>query len=143
VPITSNDLFLNKKVVLFGLPGAYTPTCSARHLPGFVEDYEKIRSLGVDSIICLSVNDPYVMFSWGKEHKADDKVFMLSDGDASFTNKLGLNVDTQQFGGVRCQRFLAHIKDGKITHLAIDEPKKFEVSSSEASIEFIPSTLIE
>ena len=144
--------------MLFGLPGAYTPTCSARHLPGFVEgnkigclkrlkddilqtDSEKIKQLGVDTIACISVNDPFVMHHWGKEHNADGKVLLLADGDASFTRKMGLQKDTGEFGGVRSKRFLAHVNNGGVTHFAIDEDGKFEVSSSESSLSFISSSL--
>ena len=131
---TTKNLFSGKHVVLFGLPGAYTPTCSAHHLPGFVEDFDSFKQHGVDQIVCLSVNDPFVMRSWGVEHKADEKVLMLPDGDASFTAKMGLEKDTKSFGGIRCRRFLAHVKDGVINHLAIEEDDKFEVSSSESSL---------
>ena len=140
--ITTSELFDGKKVVLFGVPGAFTPTCSAHHLPGFVEDFEKFAAFKIDTIICISVNDPFVMKSWGVDKKVEEKVFMLPDGDASFTKKMGLEMDTQGFGGVRCQRFLAHVVDGKLSHLAIEEPKKFEVSSSESSLAFLQQAKI-
>jgi len=137
----ANELFDGKKVVLFGLPGAYTPTCSARHLPGVVEDFEKFKQLGVDSIACISVNDAFVMHHWGKEHNAEGKVLMLADGDASFTRKMGLEKDTGEFGGVRSKRYVAHVNNGVVTHFAIEEEGKFEVSSSESSLSFISSSL--
>ena len=127
--------------MIFGLPGAYTPTCSARHLPGFVEDYEKFKQHGVDTIACISVNDAFVMHHWGKEHNADGKVLMLADGDASFTVKMGLEKNTGDFGGIRSRRYLAHVNNGVVTHFAIDEDGKFEVSSSESSLTFLASTL--
>eukprot|EP00009_Paramoeba_aestuarina_P003839 CAMPEP_0201516664 /NCGR_PEP_ID=MMETSP0161_2-20130828/7936_1 /ASSEMBLY_ACC=CAM_ASM_000251 /TAXON_ID=180227 /ORGANISM="Neoparamoeba aestuarina, Strain SoJaBio B1-5/56/2" /LENGTH=170 /DNA_ID=CAMNT_0047913883 /DNA_START=134 /DNA_END=646 /DNA_ORIENTATION=+ len=136
-PITTAELFDNKKVVLFGLPGAFTPTCSAHHLPGFIQDFEKFQEFKVDTIICISVNDAFVMKSWAAQQKAGDKVLLLPDGDASFTKKMGLEMDTAGFGGVRCQRFLSHVDNGKLTHFAIEEPKKFEVSSSESSLAFL------
>lgn len=136
-PLESKEIFDGKLVVLFGLPGAFTPTCSAHHLPGFVEDFQKHRDLKVDTIACVSVNDAYVMAAWEKDQKAEGKVLMLADGDASFSIKMGLDYSTGPFGGVRCQRFLALVQDGVIKHLAIDEDNKFEVSSSEAALTFL------
>eukprot|EP00013_Stygamoeba_regulata_P000916 CAMPEP_0177628280 /NCGR_PEP_ID=MMETSP0447-20121125/47_1 /TAXON_ID=0 /ORGANISM="Stygamoeba regulata, Strain BSH-02190019" /LENGTH=168 /DNA_ID=CAMNT_0019129517 /DNA_START=60 /DNA_END=566 /DNA_ORIENTATION=+ len=131
------DLFSGKKVVLFALPGAYTPTCSARHLPGYVDDVEKFRAKGVDTIVCLSVNDAFVMYHWGKEHKADGKVVLVADGDAAFSNKIGLSSDTGAFGGIRSQRYALVADDGVVTHLAVEEPHKFEVSSSDSILEHL------
>ena len=108
---------------------------------GFQTDFEKFKQHGVDTIACISVNDPFVMHHWGKEHHADEKVLMLADGDASFTRKLGIEKDTGEFGGIRSKRYVAHVNNGVVTHLAIDEDGKFEVSSSEASLHFIPKSL--
>mmetsp|Transcript_9643 Transcript_9643/g.14522 ORF Transcript_9643/g.14522 Transcript_9643/m.14522 type:complete len:169 (+) Transcript_9643:33-539(+) len=127
----------NKKIILFGLPGAFTPTCSARHLPGFVEDYEKLKGKGVDAIYCISVNDPFVMHAWGKDQKVQDKVTLLADGGAQYVTALGLSKDTGKFGGIRSERFVLVAENGVVKHVAIDEQGKFEVSSSEAVLAFV------
>ena len=131
--ITTDELFGGKKVVLFAVPGAFTPTCSNEHLPGFVAQAAAIRAKGVDDIICLSVNDAFVMDAWGKAHGADDKVRMIADGNGDLSKALGLDFDGSGIGfGLRCQRFAAIVDDGVVTKLAVEAPMKFEVSSAEA-----------
>ncbi len=130
---TTQELLSRKKVVLFGVPGAFTPTCSAKHLPGFIDRAAEIRSKGVDSILCLSVNDAFVMEAWAKDRGAGDEVVMLADGSAELTKALGLEMDGSRFGmGLRCQRFAAIVEDGVVTALHVEAPMKFEVSSAEA-----------
>lgn len=127
------DLAKGKKIVVFGLPGAFTPTCSAKHLPGYVENFDQLKAKGVDEIWCMAVNDAFVMAAWGRERQAGGKVRMLADGSAEYTRKLGLELDLTAKGmGVRCQRFAMVVDDGVVTHLAIEAPSKFEVSSAEA-----------
>jgi peroxiredoxin len=133
--ISTADVFGGKKVVLFAVPGAYTPTCSMAHLPGFVAVADKIREKGVDTIACMSVNDAFVMDSWGKDKNAED-LLMLADWDASFTKALGLEMDASAFGlGVRSQRFALIAEDGVVTKLAVEAPGQFEVSKAEAILE--------
>jgi peroxiredoxin len=134
--ISSEELFDGKKVVLFALPGAFTPTCSAKHLPGFIENADKLKAKGVDTIACLSVNDAFVMGAWGKDQNAGDKVLMLADGNAEFSDALGLSFDASRIGfGKRAQRFAMVVDDGTVTKLAVEEPGAFEVSSAEAILE--------
>jgi peroxiredoxin len=129
----TGELFAGKKTVLFAVPGAFTPTCSAKHLPGFVDRADEIRSKGVDQIVCLSVNDAFVMDAWAKDRNAADKVVMLADGSGVFTKALGLDFDGSNFGmGTRAQRFAAIIEDGKLSSLFVEKPMAFEVSSAEA-----------
>jgi peroxiredoxin len=131
--VTTDELFGGKKVVLFAVPGAFTPTCSKQHLPGFVAQAAAIRAKGVDDIICLSVNDAFVMDAWGKEHGTGDKVRMIADGNGDLSKALGLDFDGSGIGfGLRCQRFAAIVDDGVVSKLAVEEPMKFEVSSAEA-----------
>lgn len=131
--VTTDELFAGKKVVLFAVPGAFTPTCSARHLPGFVEHAEDVRAKGVDSILCLSVNDAFVMDAWGKDRRAGDKVTLVADGSGEFTKAVGLELDARSFGmGLRSQRYALVAEDGVVKHLAVEAPMKFEVSSAEA-----------
>jgi len=130
--ITTDEIFRGKKVVLFAVPGAFTPTCSMQHLPGFVEKAGEIRAKGVDSIACISVNDAFVMGAWGKEQKAGDKVMMLGDGGAEFTNAMGLSMDLTKNGmGVRSQRYAMIVQDGVIKDLFVEKPGAFEASSAE------------
>ncbi|AOT08190.1 peroxiredoxin [Pseudoalteromonas luteoviolacea] len=131
---TSDALFADKKVVVFAVPGAFTPTCSAAHLPGFVALADKIKAKGIDSIICVSVNDAFVMKAWGDAHNAE-ALLMLGDGDASFTKALGLEMDTETFGGVRSQRYAMIVDNGVVTQLNVEEPKTFEVSKAEVILE--------
>jgi peroxiredoxin len=127
------DLVKGKKIVIFGLPGAFTPTCSAQHLPGFVANCDKLKAKGVDEIWCMAVNDGFVMAEWGRQQKAGDKVRMMADGSADYTKKLGLEFDLTAKGmGMRCQRFAMIAEDGIVKHLAVEAPGKFEVSSAEA-----------
>ncbi len=122
-----------KKVVIFSLPGAFTPTCSAKHLPGFVEHADAIKAKGVDAICCLAVNDAFVMDAWAKMQGADGKVTMLADGSGTFTKQLGLELDLVAAGlGMRGQRFALIAEDGVVTHLAVEEAGDFSVSSADA-----------
>ena len=132
-PIKTEELFApGKKVVAFALPGAFTPTCSAKHVPGFVAEADKFKAKGVDAIACISVNDAFVMGAWGKDQKSGDKVMMLGDGAAEFTNAMGLSMDLTKNGmGVRSQRYAMVVKDGKIDQLFVEKPGAFEVSSAE------------
>ena len=129
--LTSEALCKSKRVVLFGLPGAYTPTCSARHLPGYVEQADAIRAKGVDSIVCLSVNDVFVMDAWGKDQRVGDKVLMVADGSADFTRAAGLDVDMTARGfGVRSQRYAMVVEDCVVKALNVEEPGQFQVSDA-------------
>jgi glutaredoxin/glutathione-dependent peroxiredoxin len=131
--IDTGDFFKGKKVVLFALPGAFTPTCSAKHLPGFVEKAAEIKGKGVDAIACLSVNDAFVMNAWGKEQKAEGKVQMLADGNGDFTRAMGLELDGSGYGlGKRSQRYAMIVDNGTIKALNVEKPGSFEVSSAEA-----------
>ncbi|WP_125779839.1 peroxiredoxin [Pseudoalteromonas rubra] len=130
----SDSLFADKKVVLFAVPGAFTPTCSAAHLPGFVTLADKIKAKGVDIIACVSVNDAFVMKAWGEAHNASE-IMMLGDGDASFTKALGLEMDTEGFGGIRSQRYAMIVDNGVVTTLLVEAPKTFEVSKAEVILE--------
>jgi glutaredoxin/glutathione-dependent peroxiredoxin len=131
--VTTDELFApGKKVVVFALPGAFTPTCSAKHVPGFVAEADKFKAKGVDAIACISVNDAFVMGAWGKDQKSGDKVMMLGDGAAEFTNAMGLSMDLTKNGmGVRSQRYAMIVKDGKVDQLFIEKPGAFEVSAAE------------
>jgi peroxiredoxin len=132
-PITTDELFNGKKVVLFALPGAFTPTCSAKHVPGFVQNADAIKAKGVDTIACVSVNDAFVMNAWGKDQNAGDKVLMLADGNGEFTDKMGLSFDASGFGmGKRSQRYAMLVDNGTIKALNVEKPGAFEVSSAEA-----------
>jgi len=131
--IGTEELFKGKTVVLFGVPGAFTPTCSAKHLPGFVTNAEALRAKGVDTVACMSVNDAFVMGAWAKDQGITDQVVMLADGSAALTKALGLELDLMGRGlGLRCQRFVLVAKDGKVTHVAVEAPGAFEVSKAEA-----------
>lgn len=133
--VTTDELFGGKKVVVFAVPGAFTPTCSNQHLPGFVEHADAIRAKGVDDIVCLSVNDAFVMDAWGKAHGTGEKVRMIADGNGDLAKALGLDFDGSGIGfGIRAQRFAAIVEDGVVTKLAVEEPMKFEVSSAEAML---------
>lgn len=125
----TDELFTNKKTVLFAVPGAFTPTCSVSHLPGYVVKFDEFKAKGVDQIICLSVNDAFVMEAWGNAQNAEN-IMMLADGDGSFTKSLGLEMDTAGFGGIRSQRYAMVVENGVVTHLRVEAPKEFEVSSA-------------
>lgn len=131
--LTTDDLFKGKKVVLFAVPGAFTPTCSNQHLPGYIENADAIRAKGVDDIICMAVNDAFVMNAWAKDRGAGDKVRLVADGNGDLSKALGLEMDGTGIGfGLRCQRFAAVVEDGIVTKLAVEAPNKFEVSGAEA-----------
>ena len=130
--VSTSDLFAGKKVVLFAVPGAFTPTCSMAHLPGYVVQADAIKAKGVDSIICLSVNDPFVMDAWGKSANAE-ALLMVADGNGDFTSAIGLTMDGSGFGlGSRSQRYAMIVEDGAVTTLAIEAPGKLEVSAADA-----------
>jgi glutaredoxin/glutathione-dependent peroxiredoxin len=131
--VKTDDLFKGKKVVLFALPGAFTPTCSAKHLPGFVQHAEAIKGKGVDQIVCLSVNDAFVMDAWGKAQNVGDKVLMLADGNADFSKAAGLTMDGTNYGmGTRACRYAMVVDNGTVKALNVEAPGAFEVSSAEA-----------
>ncbi|MBS1213581.1 MAG: anti-oxidant AhpCTSA family protein [Proteobacteria bacterium] len=132
-PLSVADLAKGKKIVIFGLPGAYTPTCSAQHLPGYIANFDKLKAKGVDEIWCMAVNDGFVMASWGRDQKAAGKVRMMADGSAEYAKKLGLEFDLAAKGmGMRCQRFAMIVDDGVVKDLAVEAAGQFEVSSAEA-----------
>ena len=134
--LSTDSVFGGKKVVMFALPGAFTPTCSAKHLPGFVQTLDKFRAQGVE-VACLSVNDAFVMKAWGDQQKADG-VTMLADGNGSFTKALGLEMDGSGYGlGQRCQRFALYAENGVVKSLAVEKPGAFEVSSAEAMLKAV------
>ncbi len=133
-PLTSAEVFGGKKVLLFSVPGAFTPTCSKQHLPGYVKQADELKARGVGSIVCLAVNDVFVMDAWSKSQGADGKVLMLADGNADFTKKIGLELDASKHGmGTRSQRFSMIAENGVVTTLNIEAPGKFDVSSCEAT----------
>ena len=130
--MTTDEIFKGK-VVLFALPGAFTPTCSAKHLPGFIGKAGDIRAKGVDKIACLSVNDAFVMNAWGKDQNVGENVLMLADGNADFTKAVGLEMDGSGFGmGLRSKRYAMVVENGVVKHLAVEAPGQFEVSSADA-----------
>ncbi|MEQ8433391.1 MAG: peroxiredoxin [Oceanicaulis sp.] len=131
-PVSTDEAFGGKRVALFAVPGAFTPTCSARHLPGFVEKAADLKAKGVDRIACTSVNDVFVMAAWAKDHNAGDQVMMLADGNADFAAAVGLEMDGSKFGmGTRSQRYAMVVNDKKVEHLFIEDAGGFEVSSAE------------
>lgn len=120
--LSSEELFGGKKVALFGLPGAFTPVCSAQHLPGFVDKADELKGKGIDTIACVSVNDPFVMAAWGQAHHADGKVMMLADSDGTFTRAIGLAIDLSDFGlGERSERYSMIVEDGVIKTVDIED----------------------
>jgi len=131
-PVKTDDFFAGKTVALFALPGAFTPTCSAKHVPGFVNNYDALKAKGVDAIACVSVNDAFVMGAWGKDQQAGDKVHMLADGNGDFTRAVGLEMDGTKFGmGKRSQRYSMVVQNGVVKSLNVEEPGAFDVSSAE------------
>ena len=131
-PVTTDQLFAGKKVALFALPGAFTPTCSAKHLPGFIQKHDALAAKGIDVIACLSVNDAFVMGAWGTQQGAGDKVMMLADGNGDFTRAVGLEMDGSKFGmGKRSQRYSMIVDDGVVKVLNVEAPGAFEVSSAD------------
>ena len=130
--ITTEELFDGKTVVFFSVPGAFTPTCDAKHLPGFVELADQIKAKGVDTIACTAVNDVFVMNAWGKHSNVGDKILMLADGNGTYAKALGLEMDGTKFGmGVRGQRFAIIVKNGTATQVNIEGPGEFKVSAAE------------
>ena len=130
--ITTDQLFAGKKVVLFSVPGAFTPTCDARHLPGFVQHAADFKAKGVDTVACMAVNDVFVMKAWGKASAVEDKVLMLADGNAEYAKALGLELDARGFGmGIRGQRFALVVDDGVAKGVFVEGPGEFKVSSAE------------
>lgn len=129
------DMVKGKKIIVFGLPGAYTPTCSAKHVPGYVSHAEALRAKGIDEVWCVSVNDAFVMGSWGRELSARGKVRMFGDGNAEFSKAVGLTLDLTARGmGLRSNRYAMLIDNGVVKALHVEEPGKFEVSSAEAML---------
>ena len=130
--ISTDELFKGKLVVLFSVPGAFTPTCDAKHLPGFVQLADQLRARGVDTIACMAVNDVFVMNAWGKSSGVGDKIVMLADGNGEYAKALGLELDASKFGmGTRGQRFAIIAKDGVATRVEIEAPGQFKVSAAE------------
>jgi len=131
-PVTTDQLFSGKKVALFAVPGAFTPTCSAKHVPGFVQNYDALKAKGVDTIACISVNDAFVMGVWGEQQKVGDKIMMLADGNGDFTRAVGLEMDATKFSmGKRSQRYSMVVEDGVAKQIHVEQPGAFEVSSAE------------
>jgi peroxiredoxin len=134
--LDTSELFDGKTVVLVSVPGAFTPTCSMSHLPGFVNLADEILAIGVDTIACMAVNDVFVMNAWGRDQGVGDKVLMLADGNGDYVRALGLDLDGRGFGmGIRGQRFAMIVDDGIVTHLAVEKPAVFAVSKAEAILE--------
>jgi peroxiredoxin (alkyl hydroperoxide reductase subunit C) len=133
---TTDEIFKNKTVVLFAVPGAFTPTCSAKHLPGFVEHIDALHAKGVDTVACIAVNDVFVMGAWAKDQGVGDKILMLADGSGTFIKSLGLELDLVARGlGMRAQRFALVAKNGVVSHLAVEQAGGFDVSRAEAVLE--------
>ena len=134
--LSTGELCAGKKVVLFAVPGAFTPTCSEQHFPGFIDKAADIKAKGVDVIACMSVNDSFVMDAWAKDRGAGDDITLLADGNADFAKALGLEMDGTGIGfGTRAQRFALIIDNGVVTHMAVEEPMKFDVSSADKILE--------
>ena len=135
--LTSEELFTGRKVVVFAVPGAFTPTCSAAHLPGFVANADRIKAKGVDDVVCLSVNDAFVMDAWGKAQNAG-AIHMVADGSGEFARAAGLELDLASRGlGMRSQRYAMVVEDGVVTHLHVDEPARLDKSSAESVLELL------
>jgi peroxiredoxin len=133
--LTTDELFKGKKVAIFGLPGAFTPTCSAKHLPGFVTHFDALKAKGVDTVACVSVNDAFVMDAWGKAQNVGDKVLMLADGNADLTKALGIEMDGTGYGmGLRMKRFSMYVVDGTVKSFNLEKPGAFEVSNAETML---------
>ena len=127
------EITKGRKIVIFGLPGAYTPTCSAKHVPGYIRHYDALKATGVHEIWCMSVNDAFVMGAWGRDQKSGDKVRMMADGAGEYTKKLGLEVELPGMG-LRCRRFSMLVDNGVVKSLNLEEPRKFEVSDAETML---------
>ncbi len=135
-PVSTDELFKGKLVAMFGLPGAFTPTCSASHLPGYVENAVALKEKGADDIICLSVNDAFVMTAWGVDQNVGDKVTMVADGSATFAKATGLELDLTEKGlGMRCQRFSMIVDDGVVKNIETEDPPTAELTSAEKMLE--------
>jgi peroxiredoxin len=133
--LTTDEIFKGKKVAIFGLPGAFTPTCSAKHLPGFVQHFDALKAKGVDTVACISVNDAFVMDAWGKSQSVGEKVLMLADGNAEFAKALGIEMDGTGYGmGLRMKRFSAYVVDGTVKAFNLEKPGAFEVSNAETML---------
>ncbi|MDE2183363.1 MAG: peroxiredoxin [Alphaproteobacteria bacterium] len=131
-PVKTDELFAGKKVALFAVPGAFTPTCSAKHVPGFLQHADELFAKGVDAIACVSVNDAFVMGAWGKAQDTGDKIKMLADGNGDFTAGMGLEMDASKYGmGKRSQRYSVLVDNGVVKQLNVEEPGAFAVSSAE------------
>ena len=136
--IDTASLFENRKVVLFAVPGAFTPTCSEKHLPGFVEHFDEFRRKGI-AVACMSVNDPFVMQAWGQSQRVPDELMMLADGNAQFTRALGLEMDASAYGmGMRSRRFAIYAEDGVVKQVFVEAPGEFRVSSAENVLSQLP-----
>jgi glutaredoxin/glutathione-dependent peroxiredoxin len=136
--IDTRTLFDGKKVVLFAVPGAFTPTCSEKHLPGFVEHFDEFRQKGIE-VACISVNDPFVMQAWGQSQHVPDGLLMLADGNGEFTRALGLEMDASAYGmGTRAKRFAIYAEDGVVKQVHVEAPGEFRVSSAEYMLSQIP-----
>jgi peroxiredoxin len=134
-PVSTDELFKGKKVVLFSVPGAFTPTCSAKHLPGFINNFDQLKAKGVDTVAVMAVNDVFVMKAWGESAKATGKVEMLADGNGEYARALGLELDASKFGmGQRSKRFSVIVQDGVVKSLNVEPPGEFGVSSAEAAL---------
>jgi peroxiredoxin len=134
-PVDLDSITKGKKVVFFGVPGAFTKTCSAKHLPGYLSAHDALKARGVDAIICISVNDGYVMGAWGRDHQVGDRIRMLGDGSGELTKRLGLEADLTANGmGVRCRRFSMLVVDGIVKNINVEEPGKFEVSDAQTML---------
>jgi peroxiredoxin len=130
--MTTQEVFGGKRVVLFAVPGAFTPTCSAKHLPGYLQNLDELKGKGIDEVACLAVNDPFVMGAWARDQGVDGRILMLADGAAAFTKALGLELDLTGRGlGIRSQRFAMVVEDGKVVSLNVEPPGGFEVSKAE------------
>lgn len=141
--INTAEVFAGRHMVLFGVPGAFTPTCSAQHLPSYLKHYDQLKAKGIDAIACVAVNDPFVMKNWSESSNAMGKVDMLPDGNAELTKAMGLEMDGTGFGlGIRSQRFAAVVKDGVVTHVAVEEPGAYDVSSAEAILKHLDSQAV-
>ncbi len=136
--IATSELFGGRKVVLFAVPGAFTPTCSAKHVPSFLQNADALAAKGVEQIACIAVNDPFVMGAWAKDQAVGDRILMLSDGMATFTKSLGLEVDLSKRGlGIRSARYAMVVEDGVVTMLNVEEPGGYDVSTAEKVLEGI------
>jgi peroxiredoxin len=137
-PKTSDEIFAGKRVALFAVPGAFTPTCSAKHLPGFVQKADELKAAGIDTIACTSVNDIFVMGAWGEQQEVGNDIQMLADGNGDFAKDLGLTLDGTGFGmGQRSQRYAMVVKDGVVEHLFVEGPGEFKVSSAEYMLDVL------